>query len=121
MAAPDQVNVATGIIVAACSLITMIGAVAVLFLRKSWHLIIGTIDFLRAWNGEEETPDHPARPGVLKRLDAVEKGLAHAVAELSPNGGGSVKDKVDQIVKSLDGMRLRMEQLENQREKRESG
>jgi hypothetical protein len=128
MAAPDDVNVATGIIVAGCALITMIGATAALFLRKSWHLVISFIDFLRAWNGEEESPDHPARPGVLRRLDLLEKSQAHVVAELSPNGGGSVKDKVDQLVKSMAGMtdnqdkmRARMELFEAQRGERENG
>jgi hypothetical protein len=46
--------------------------------------------FLRDWSGEEERPGHPATPGVMERLQKIEKELQH-------NGGSSIKDAVRRI------------------------
>ena len=47
-------------------------------------------DFLEDWNGEPARPGRPARLGVPERLARIE-------AQLWPNGGSSLHDKVNQI------------------------
>ena len=47
-------------------------------------------EFLEDWNGEPGRPGVPARPGVMARLERIE-------AQLNPNGGQSLHDKVTAI------------------------
>ncbi len=58
--------------------------------------IIHRIDrFLDEWNGTDN------RPGVMKRLDTLEDGQVRIMREVMPNGGQSLRDKVDRIEKKL--------------------
>lgn len=50
-------------------------------------------EFLDDWNGEPERDGVEARPGVMKRLAALE--------ELKENHGGSIKDAVKRIDENL--------------------
>ena len=68
--------------------------------------------FLRDWAGEEERPGHDATPGVMERLQKIEKELQH-------NGGSSIKDAVrrieavqKKILARLDDGNARFEQIE---------
>jgi hypothetical protein len=46
--------------------------------------------FMRDWEGEEEEPGRDRVPGVMERLNKLD-------GELSNNGGGTTKDKVDKL------------------------
>ena len=46
--------------------------------------------FMRDWEGEEEAPGRDRVPGVMERLNKLD-------GELSNNGGGTTKDKVDKL------------------------
>jgi len=46
--------------------------------------------FMRDWEGEEEAPGRDRVPGVMERLNKLD-------GELSNNGGGTTKDKVDRL------------------------
>lgn len=52
-------------------------------------------DFLDDWRGEPARPGVKARPGVMQRIEAIE-------AQLRPNGGSTVYDKVTKIAKAVD-------------------
>lgn len=61
-------------------------------------------EFLDDWNGEPARPGFPGRPGMPERLSTVEVTAAAIRAEVStiraevtPNGGGSMKDAVGRI------------------------
>lgn len=59
-------------------------------LRSIGHLV----DDLR---GEPARPGVPARPGIMDRLAVVEQDVAQVRAEVTHNGGGSLKDAVTRI------------------------
>lgn len=46
------------------------------------------------WRGEEARPGVPRRPGVMERLSDIEH-------QLKPNGGGSIRDKIENIDRQL--------------------
>lgn len=46
--------------------------------------------FMRDWEGEEEASGRDRVPGVMERLNKLD-------GELSNNGGGTTKDKVDKL------------------------
>jgi hypothetical protein len=57
--------------------------------------IIKRVDqFIDDWNGTEERPGHPPKPGVMARLEWIEH-------ELKPNSGGSLRDAVDRVEQEL--------------------
>lgn len=58
----------------------------------------------RDWRGEQARPGFRGRPGVPERLAhiedsmvAMDRRMARVEVELTPNGGTSVKDRVDAI------------------------
>lgn len=55
--------------------------------RRLVHLVDDLI-------GEPARGDQPARLGVLAQLASIEARVSRVEAELSPNGGRSVKDQV---------------------------
>ena len=55
---------------------------------KRWSLRMEM--FMRDWEGEEESPGRDRVPGVMERLNKLD-------GELSNNGGGTTKDKVDKL------------------------
>lgn len=76
-------------LVAAAGAVTAVG---VLWrpVRVAARLVRAVEEFLSDWHGEPGRPGVPARAGVLTRLQVIE-------AELSYNGGQSVKDAVQRI------------------------
>ena len=55
--------------------------------------------FLADWAGEPPRPGYPGRPGVPERLERLEVRVANVEAELSPNGGRSVRDRVEALAR----------------------
>lgn len=62
---------------------------------KTRKLLAELERFTLDWFGDEGDAVHPARPGVLARLNKLE-------GELSKNGGKSVKDTVNRIEQRLE-------------------
>lgn len=58
--------------------------------RAAWRFGRRIDDFLSDWFGEQARPGIPARPGVMERLQTVEK-------EVTYNDGTSLKDAVRRI------------------------
>ena len=85
-------------------------------------------NFLDDWAGQPPRPGVDARPGVMKRLQDVEKIVTEVRAETQPNDGHSLRDvvyrtasdvaDVKDTVAMLSG---RVELFEHQREDREKG
>lgn len=59
-------------------------------------------EFLDDWNGEPAREGVEERPGVMKRLATLEARTKTTEDELTPNGGGSVKDAVKRIDKTVE-------------------
>lgn len=86
----------------ALTLAAAVGALA-------WKAVRGTLrlggkieQFIDDWNGEEERPGVPARPGVMERVGGIEDrmtGIEDRVArveeQMNPNHGSSLRDAVD--------------------------
>jgi hypothetical protein len=65
------------------------------WLRAQWKPIG---EFLEDWRGEPGRPGViDARPGVMQRLSALEATTRTIQAEVTHNGGGSLKDAVRRI------------------------
>ncbi|MGW4821981.1 hypothetical protein ACWEP4_24085 [Streptomyces sp. NPDC004227] len=79
------------------------GFVAVLWrvVRGASHLLGRTGQFLDDWYGEEERPGVSERPGVMQRLGDLETGLRRVQHEVGQNGGGSLRDAVDEVNRRL--------------------
>lgn len=70
---------------------------AVPVLRKIGHLVDDLV-------GEPARPGHPARPGVMQRLQELDE----RTAELRPDSGGSIKDTVHRIDQRIEGIDRRL-------------
>jgi hypothetical protein len=78
----------------------------------AWKKISALTDnwgkFIRDWEGEPAEAGRDAVPGVMERLNKLD-------GELSNNGGNSVKDKVDRLVKNQDKIFKKMDEAEIRR------
>jgi hypothetical protein len=79
---------ALGVVVAA---IAVGGAVA----RPLRRLSRQNDEFREDWYGQPARPGRPAEPGVMERLSGIEH-------ELRADGGGSLRDAVNQVAVRLD-------------------
>jgi hypothetical protein len=84
-------------------------------------------DFLDDWAGQPARKGVDGRPGVMERLQDVEKIVTEVRAETQPNGGHSLRDVVhrtaaDVLDVKTDVAKLagRVELFEHQREDRDS-
>lgn len=94
------------VVQAAAAVVTLGTAVGVTvaggrWCRARWRRVS---DFLDDWNGEPARPGFAGRPGVPERLATVEATMTATAAEVAtiraevtPNGGGSMKDAVGRI------------------------
>lgn len=94
--------------------------------RSAWRFLRRVVRFLDDYAGQPARDGMPAKPGFMGRLASVEEGLAHVVAETTPNGGRSIKDMVTRTASDITdiraeqgAMRRRMELFETQRAGRE--
>jgi hypothetical protein len=100
------------------ALVTLTTAVAGLvywLMRTVWHLFQRLDEFFEDWKGRPATPGHPARPGVMERLAALEGALAQfndrldtqdsdlntIKSEVTFNSGHSIKDVVRDIQQKI--------------------
>lgn len=65
------------------------------------RLLKKTSDFLDDWQGEPARPGYPARRGVVERISDLETGQAHLNAQMTTNGGMSLRDQTNRIEKTL--------------------
>lgn len=84
---PEWVAALVALVVAVCAGIGWA-------LRWTWRILRRVIHFLDDFAGQPERDGLPARPGLMARMASVEDGLAHVVAETSPNHGTSIRDMV---------------------------
>ena len=96
-------------------------------LRWTWRILKRTTRFLDDYFGEPSREGLPARPGVMARLQNVEKIATEVRAETRPNGGNSLRDFVHRTAEdmadvkaSLASLTGRVELFEHQREDRAS-
>lgn len=64
---------------------------------KAWRGLRSVGHLLDDLRGEPARPGVPARPGIMDRLAALEVTTAVTRAEVTHNGGGSLKDAVVRI------------------------
>jgi hypothetical protein len=126
---------------ALATLAAVFGGVIIWGARKAWRVMSRTMRFLDDYYGEPAREGVPARPGVMARLQALDQAVAEVRAETKPNGGSNLRDVVHRTARNVDGlkedvsdikadqamirqdqvlMRQRMEQLEAQRQERDS-
>jgi hypothetical protein len=112
-----------GVLVAAVGVILVPAAWCA---RWAWKLMMRTRDFLDDWAGSPARHGVNARPGMMERLQRVERVTDEIRAETRPNGGNSLRDVVHRTaadVAAIKGdqaaMRARVELFEHQREERD--
>ncbi|MEU6594797.1 hypothetical protein ABZ923_37320 [Streptomyces sp. NPDC046881] len=64
--------------------------------RAVSHLFRRASQFFDDWYGEEARPGVRARPGIMVRMEGMEERVSQVWHEVFPNGGGSLRDAVDQ-------------------------
>lgn len=73
--------------------------------RKAWPFVRRLVEFADDITGEEPRPGLPeGRPGLLKRMDALDEQLKQVRSEVTTTGGGSLKDAVNRIERTLDDL-----------------
>lgn len=82
------------------ALLWIVGVVAVLgFVKKVYDAVKPFADsareFFEDWNGRPKRAGVPAVPGVMARLERIEK-------EITPNSGTSAHDKITRRIGNLD-------------------
>ena len=97
-----------GAIIALTGAILGINQVIIPTWKKIGSLFTTWGKFIRDWEGEPAEAGRDAVPGVMERLNKLD-------GELSNNGGNSVKDKVDRLVKNQDKIFKKMEEAEIRR------
>lgn len=71
---------------------------------KTVKFVRRATQFLDDWFGEPERDGVDERPGVLKRLKAVED-------ELQPNGGSSLRDSINRTEQAVQDLRGQVESI----------
>jgi hypothetical protein len=94
--------------------------------RWVWRIMMRTSRFMDDYFGEPARPGVAERPGVMARLQRVEKIATDVRAETRPNGGHSLRDVVHRTAADVQDVKAdvaalkgRVELFEAQREVRE--
>lgn len=69
--------------------------------------------FLRDWKGEAERPGVERRPGVMERLSNLDTQVEVIHTEVNFNHGGSIKDAVNRMDRTLEGVDRRLVTVED--------
>lgn len=94
---PVQLIVTVAATITALTVLLAAGRKTFLFLHRVGH-------FLDDWQGEPERPGVPRRPGVMEQLGDHSQRLKvveDRSAQLTPNGGNHLLDKVNEIDRKL--------------------
>jgi hypothetical protein len=97
-----------GVVIALTGAVLGITQVLIPTWKKITNLFNTWARFIRDWEGEPSEAGRDAVPGVMERLNKLD-------GELSNNGGNSVKDKVDKLVKNQDKIFSKIQEAEKQR------
>lgn len=84
-------------LVAAVTLMSVLGGVILWAGRWAWRLGNRIIRFLDDYLGEPARSGVPERPGVMARMARFEQLLGHVLAETQPNHGTSLRDAVNRV------------------------
>lgn len=80
-------------------------AAAIVVINKATKWVTSIIkklnEFLEDWRGEDARPGYSRKLGMPERLEKIEQRLHRVEGQLVPNGGDSLRDKVDQIVDKI--------------------
>lgn len=70
-------------------------------MTRAWRGLRGIGHLVDDLRGEPARPGVPARPGIMDRLASLEADVSRVRSEVTPNGGGSMKDAVGRIETKL--------------------
>jgi hypothetical protein len=68
---------------------------------KAWRGLRGIGHLVDDLRGEPARPGVPERPGIMSRLATLEQDVSRVRSEVTPNGGGSMRDAVNRIETKL--------------------
>lgn len=71
-------------------------------LRGAWRLTQVIHRLAEDLLGEPARPGQPARPGVIARLDDLDGRMRRVEAQVNPNGGSSLHDKVTAVKRAVE-------------------
>ena len=97
----------------------LLAALIVWMLHVARRIVPGVAHFLDDWAGQPERKGVAARPGVMARLQSMEKIIIEVRSETSSNAGRSMNDLLHQTAADLAALRRRVEFFEHKREERE--
>lgn len=101
----------TGTVIAVASVAGAFGAGLAAGFRRTSKILKPLIFLLEDWNGVPGRPGVPGRSGVMERLQAFEQEQARIAAELSTNGGGSLRDEVKRIAAQVASTKGQVDQI----------
>jgi hypothetical protein len=92
-------------VAALTALAGVVGGLLIWAARRSWAGFRLIYSFLQDWNGEAgDNRGHEARPGVMERLVRLEHTMADIQGQVHLNGGGSLRDEVQQNTQAIDAL-----------------
>lgn len=96
--------------------------------RWAWRTLVRLTEFLDDYFGHPARPGVEARPGVMVRLQSIEKIATEVRHETQLNGGNSLRDTVQRTASDVAGvkadvadLRQRIELFESDRAHRAGG
>lgn len=108
-------------IVAATATATVLVGFFGWILRKIFRGLRLLVRFTDDYFGEPASPGRAARPGVMSRLDKLEKVQNDISMQVHLNGGGSMKDSVVRTEKTVDDLKAHVVRLAEKVDKLSGG